>query len=71
LATLLYHALRREELCKLKVRDFKHERRGVANLKVSSKGEQTRHVPLHPAASVESGVFKRGALQVIEIDRAE
>jgi integrase/recombinase XerD len=26
LATLLYHALRREELCKLKVKDFKHER---------------------------------------------
>jgi integrase/recombinase XerD len=27
LATLLYHALRREELCKLRVKDFKHERR--------------------------------------------
>jgi integrase/recombinase XerD len=51
LATLLYHALRREELCKLRVRDFKHERRGVAHLKVSGKGEKTRYVPLHPAAS--------------------
>jgi site-specific recombinase XerD len=51
LATLLYHALRREELCKLKVKDFKHERRGVAHLKVSGKGEKTRYVPLHPAAS--------------------
>jgi integrase/recombinase XerD len=50
LATLLYHALRREELCKLKVKDFKHERRGVAHLKVSGKGEKTRYVPLHPAA---------------------
>ena len=29
LATLLYHALRREELCKLSVKDFRHERRGV------------------------------------------
>ncbi len=29
LATLLYHALRREELCRLKVKDFKNERRGV------------------------------------------
>jgi len=51
LATLPYHALRREELCKLKVKDFKHERRGVAHLKVSGKGEKTRYVPLHPAAS--------------------
>jgi len=51
LATLLYHALRREELCKLSVKDFKHERRGVAHLKVSGKGEKTRYVPLHPAAS--------------------
>ena len=38
LATLLYHALRREELCKLKVKDFKQERCGVAHLKVSGKG---------------------------------
>ena len=51
LATLLYHALRREELCKLTLKDFKHERRGVAHLKVSGKGSKTRYVPLHPAAS--------------------
>ena len=51
LATLLYHALRREELCKLTTKDFKHERRGVAHLKVSGKGSKTRYVPLHPAAS--------------------
>ena len=50
LATLLYHALRREELCKLSVKDFRHERRGVAHLKVSGKGSKTRYVPLHPAA---------------------
>jgi integrase/recombinase XerD len=51
LATLLYHALRREELCKLRVKDFKHARRGVAHLKVSGKGGKTRYIPLHPAAS--------------------
>ena len=51
LATLLYHALRRDELCRLKVKDFKNERRGVAHLKVSGKGGKTRYVPLHPAAS--------------------
>jgi site-specific recombinase XerD len=50
LATLLYHALRREELCKLRVRDFRHERRGVPHLKVSGKGEKTRYIPLHGVA---------------------
>ncbi len=39
LATLLYHALRRDELCRLKVKDARHERRGVAHLKVSGKRE--------------------------------
>jgi site-specific recombinase XerD len=51
LSTLLYHALRREELCKLKVRDFKHARRGVPHLKVSGKGEKMRYLPLHPATN--------------------
>lgn len=50
LATLLYHGLRREELCKLSVRDAKHHRRGVLHLKISGKGGKTRFVPLHPAA---------------------
>lgn len=50
LATLLYHALRRDELCKLRVRDFKHERQGKRHLRVSGKGEKTRHVPLHGIA---------------------
>jgi integrase/recombinase XerD len=50
LATLLYHALRREELCKLSVKDFTHQRRGVPHLKISGKGGKTRYVPLHPAA---------------------
>ncbi len=50
LATLLYHALRREELCKLTVKDLQ-ERRGVVHLKVSGKGSKTRYVPLHPASS--------------------
>jgi integrase/recombinase XerD len=50
LATLLYHALRREELCKLAVRDFMHERGGVRHLRVSGKGEKTRYVPLHGVA---------------------
>jgi integrase/recombinase XerD len=51
LSTLLYHALRREELCKLKVKDFRHARRGVPHLNVSGKGEKTRYLPLHPGTN--------------------
>ena len=48
LSTLLFHALRREELCKLKVRDSRHARKGVPHLRVSGKGGKTRYLPLHP-----------------------
>lgn len=48
LSTLLFHALRREELCKLKVKDAQHARKGVPHLRVSGKGGKTRYLPLHP-----------------------
>src|SRR5271155_2411134 len=48
LSTLLFHALRREELCKLRVKDFRHARKGVPHLKVSGK---TRYLPLHPGTN--------------------
>jgi integrase/recombinase XerD len=48
LSTLLFHALRREELCKLKIKDAQHARKGVPHLRVSGKGGKTRYVPLHP-----------------------
>jgi integrase/recombinase XerD len=51
LSTLLFHALRRQELCKLKVRDFRHARKGVPHLKVSGKGGKTRYLPLHPGTN--------------------
>jgi len=51
LSTLLFHALRRDEVCKLKVKDFRHARKGVPHLKVSGKGGKTRYLPLHPATS--------------------
>ena len=51
LSTLLFHALRREELCQLKVRDFRHARKGVPHLKVSGKGGKTRYLPLHPGTN--------------------
>ncbi|MBV8399500.1 MAG: tyrosine-type recombinase/integrase [Acetobacteraceae bacterium] len=48
LSTLLFHALRREELCTLKVKDARHARKGVPHLKVSGKGGKVRYLPLHP-----------------------
>src|SRR3954470_14285650 len=48
LSTLLFHALRREELCKLRVKDARHARKGVPHLKVSGKGGKVRYLPLHP-----------------------
>jgi integrase len=51
LSTLLFHALRREELCKLKVKDTRRERKGVPHLKVSGKGGKTRYLPLHPGTA--------------------
>jgi integrase/recombinase XerD len=51
LSTLLFHALRRDELCKLKVRDFRHTWKGVPHLRVSGKGGKTRYLPLHPGTN--------------------
>lgn len=47
LSTLLFHGLRRAELCLLKVGDIE-SRRGVPHLKVQGKGGKTRFVPVHP-----------------------
>lgn len=49
LATLLYHGLRREELCGLRVKDIQ-SREGVNHFKVKGKGDKIRYVPLHPLA---------------------
>lgn len=47
LSTLLFHALRREELCRLTVRDARQQRRGVPHLVVTGKGNKLRYIPLH------------------------
>ena len=60
LSTLLFHALRREELCKLKVKDFRHARKGVPHLKVSGKGGKTRYLPLHPGTNGAHPRLPRG-----------
>src|SRR5262245_33661684 len=49
LATLLYHGLRCEELCTLKVGDI-HQREGVPHIRVEGKGDKVRYVPLHELA---------------------
>jgi len=49
LATLLYHGLRCEELCTLRVGDV-HQREGVPHIRVEGKGDKVRYLPLHPLA---------------------
>lgn len=61
LATLLYHGLRRAELCDLKVKDL-HSRQGVLHLRVLGKRSKIRYVPVHPAAMrlIEDYLFQSG-----------
>ena len=49
LAVLLYHGIRREELCKLKVGDIQ-SRQGVWHLRIQGKREKIRYIPLAIAA---------------------
>ncbi len=45
LATFVYHALRRSELCQLKVKDIE-EREGIKQFKILGKGEKVRYVSI-------------------------
>lgn len=47
LSVLLFHGLRRAEVCLLTIADFQ-ERRGVPHFRVSGKGGKTRFVPVNP-----------------------
>jgi integrase/recombinase XerD len=49
LATLLYHGIRREELCLLRLRDMQ-SRQGVMHLRIKGKRDKIRFVPVHPMA---------------------
>jgi integrase/recombinase XerD len=49
LAVLLFHAVRRAELCGLRVKDFA-ERKGVKHFRVDGKGGKIRYLPVHPRA---------------------
>lgn len=50
LSVLLYHGLRRAELCRLNVNDLQL-RRGVLHLRVHGKGSKIRYVPVHPGTA--------------------
>jgi integrase/recombinase XerD len=47
LATLLYHGIRREELCMLRLRDIQ-SRQGVMHFRIKGKREKIRFIPVHP-----------------------
>ena len=47
LSTLLFHGLRRAEVCHLKVGDMQ-SRRGVMHFRVLGKGGKIRFIPIHP-----------------------
>ena len=64
LSVLLFHALRREELCKLKVKDIT-ERRGVKYFRVHGKGGKIRFIPCH------SGTLERIADYLAFAGRAD
>jgi len=49
LAVLLFHAVRRAELCGLRVKDYA-ERKGVKHFRVHGKGGKIRYIPAHPRA---------------------
>lgn len=46
LSALFYHAVRRAELCSIKVRDL-HERKAVKHFRIHGKGGKLRYVPVH------------------------
>ena len=47
--TLLYHGIRREELCRLRARDIQ-SRQGVLHFRVKGKRDKVRFVPVHVTA---------------------
>jgi len=49
LAVFLFHAIRRGELCLLRVKDYS-ERKGVKHLTIHGKGGKIRYIPVHPRA---------------------
>jgi len=49
LASLLYHGIRREELCELRVKDL-HSRQGVIHFRIKGKRAKIRFIPVNAGA---------------------
>jgi integrase/recombinase XerD len=49
LATLLFHGIRLEELCKLRVRDYQR-REGILHFRIEGRGDKVRFIPVAPEA---------------------
>jgi site-specific recombinase XerD len=58
LATLLYHDIRREELCRLRLGDIQ-TRQGVVHLRVEGKRDKIRFIPMHPTAQNRTGTLNK------------
>jgi integrase/recombinase XerD len=67
LATLLFHDIRREELCTLRVRDYQR-REGIMHFRVEGKGDKVRFIPVATEAqrlihiSSPSKILRRNAI---------
>jgi integrase/recombinase XerD len=69
LASLLYHGLRREELCALRVKDMQ-TRQGVLHFRIKGKREKIRFVPVHAMAQRLIGEYLALAGHSAETDGA-
>ena len=49
IAPLLYHGIRREELCRLRIKDM-HSREGVIHFQIHGKRDKIRYLPINPLA---------------------
>ena len=67
IATLLYHGIRREELCMLRVRDLQ-SREGVVHLRIKGKRGKIRFVPVHPMSQRLIEVYLTAAKHGAELD---
>jgi integrase/recombinase XerD len=70
LATLLYHGIRREELCLLRLRDMQ-SRQGVMHFRIKGKRDKIRFVPVHPMVQrliEEYLAFAKHGGRFVEVD---
>ena len=68
LSVFLFHALRREELTKLRVKDFNLMRSGVPHIRVQGKGGKTRYLPTNPAAQMHVAAYLERAGHIDDKD---